>query len=136
MGRTVDIGLLWTWPHHTLTYLTGRPSLPYPSHSPPLPHRPHPSHTGSRFQNIDNVINAFVVETEGKITDMVSFYSLPSSILGHPQHTELRAAYLYYTVATVTPLKCVRCAAHNPSAMSGQIPCCSKSMWHTCCPRP
>jgi cystathionine beta-lyase/cystathionine gamma-synthase len=28
---------------------------------------------------------------------MVSFYTLPSSILGHPEHKELRAAYAYYT---------------------------------------
>ncbi|KAG2437646.1 hypothetical protein HYH02_011285 [Chlamydomonas schloesseri] len=60
------------------------------------------------FQNIDNVINAFVVEDPacpGRLTDLVSFYTLPSSILGHPQHTELKAAYLYYTAATATPLK-------------------------------
>jgi hypothetical protein len=28
---------------------------------------------------------------------MVSFYTLPSSVLGHPEHKELRAAYAYYT---------------------------------------
>lgn len=32
-----------------------------------------------------------------QITDMVSFYTLPSTILGHPEHSELRAAYMYYT---------------------------------------
>ncbi|PNW81548.1 hypothetical protein CHLRE_06g251100v5 [Chlamydomonas reinhardtii] len=60
------------------------------------------------FQNIDNVINALVVEdpdSPGSLTDVVSFYTLPSSILGHPQHTELKAAYLYYTASTATPLK-------------------------------
>ncbi|KXZ46157.1 hypothetical protein GPECTOR_46g226 [Gonium pectorale] len=60
------------------------------------------------FQNISLVVNAYVVEppdSPGTITDVVSFYTLPSSILGHPTHTELRAAYLYYTVATTTPLK-------------------------------
>jgi hypothetical protein len=44
------------------------------------------------------VVDAYVVEgSDGQITDMVSFYTLPSSILGHPEHTELRAAYMYYT---------------------------------------
>lgn len=52
------------------------------------------------------VVNAYVVENEdGKITDMVSFYSLPSTILGHPKHTSLKAAYMYYTVAGVTAIK-------------------------------
>lgn len=53
------------------------------------------------------VIDAFVVEEKegGTLTDMVSFYTLPSSILGHPEHTELRAAYMYYTVPGVTPAK-------------------------------
>ncbi|KAJ9506300.1 N-myristoyl transferase [Haematococcus lacustris] len=54
----------------------------------------------------DMVINAFVVEdSAGKITDLVSFYTLPSTILGHPEHTELRAAYSYYTVPGATPLR-------------------------------
>uniref|UniRef100_A0A7S0WW22 Glycylpeptide N-tetradecanoyltransferase n=1 Tax=Chlamydomonas leiostraca TaxID=1034604 RepID=A0A7S0WW22_9CHLO len=58
------------------------------------------------FQNLELVINAYVVEDEaGKITDLVSFYTLPSTILGHPEHTELRAAYMYYTVPGATPLK-------------------------------
>jgi len=38
------------------------------------------------------------------ITDMVSFYTLPSSVLGHPEHRELRAAYMFYTVAGTVPL--------------------------------
>lgn len=28
---------------------------------------------------------------------MVSFYTLPSSVLGHEEHKELRAAYMYYS---------------------------------------
>jgi glycylpeptide N-tetradecanoyltransferase len=30
------------------------------------------------------------------VTDFVSFYALNSSIMGHPRHDSLRAAYLYY----------------------------------------
>ncbi|GAO49241.1 N-myristoyl transferase [Saitoella complicata NRRL Y-17804] len=45
----------------------------------------------------DRVIWAYVVEDgAGNITDFFSFYSLPSSIIGHPQHKVLNAAYLFY----------------------------------------
>ena len=50
----------------------------------------------------DNVIESFVVEktdqSKGKITDFCSFYSLPSSILKHPNHRILNVAYSYYNV--------------------------------------
>nr|BCL66117.1 N-myristoyl transferase [Volvox africanus] len=67
-----------------------------------------PEEAGHWFQNIADVINTFVVEppnAPGRITDLVSFYTLPSSILGHAQHTELKAAYLYYVVASSVPLR-------------------------------
>ena len=38
--------------------------------------------------------------SKGKLTDFVSFYNLPSTIIGHPQHHTLKAAYSYYNVAT------------------------------------
>lgn len=58
------------------------------------------------LQNIPNVINAFVVvDGAGRVTDLISFYTLPSTILGHPEHTELKAAYMFYTVPGATPLK-------------------------------
>ncbi len=41
----------------------------------------------------------------GKITDMISFYSLPSSIIGNETYKTLHAAYSYYNVSTKTPLK-------------------------------
>merc|ERR1712088_323377 len=37
------------------------------------------------------------------ITDMVSFYTLPSTVMSHPTHTKLKAAYSFYNVSTVTP---------------------------------
>jgi glycylpeptide N-tetradecanoyltransferase len=46
------------------------------------------------------VINSFVVEDEKTITDFMSFYSLPSSILKNPDHSTLNAAYSYYNVTT------------------------------------
>eukprot|EP01087_Luapelamoeba_hula_P014795 TRINITY_DN4388_c0_g1_i1.p1 TRINITY_DN4388_c0_g1~~TRINITY_DN4388_c0_g1_i1.p1 ORF type:complete len:407 (-),score=58.27 TRINITY_DN4388_c0_g1_i1:51-1271(-) len=54
-----------------------------------------------------DIINTFVVENPGtkKITDLLSFYSLPSSILGNDTYKTLRAAYSFYNVATSVPLK-------------------------------
>jgi len=43
------------------------------------------------------------VEKEGKITDMVSYYTLPSSIMHHQTHKTLKAAYSFYNVSTTTP---------------------------------
>ena len=37
------------------------------------------------------------------ITDMVSFYTLPSTVMSHPTHNKLKAAYSFYNVSTVTP---------------------------------
>jgi len=45
------------------------------------------------------VIESFVVEDDEKnITDFVSFYSLPSTILRHDTHKILNVAYSYYNV--------------------------------------
>lgn len=44
------------------------------------------------------VIESFVVEDNNKITDFISFYSLPSSVLKHPEHKILNVAYSYYHV--------------------------------------
>jgi len=45
------------------------------------------------------VIESYVVEdSENTITDFLSFYSLPSSILKHPEHKILNVAYSYYNV--------------------------------------
>ncbi|CDS39669.1 glycylpeptide N tetradecanoyltransferase [Echinococcus multilocularis] len=53
----------------------------------------------------DDVVHAYVVEraSDGAITDMVSFYSLPSSVMQHPRYNLLRAAYSFYNVSTETP---------------------------------
>ena len=40
-----------------------------------------------------------------KITDFLSFYLLPSTILNHDQYNTLRAAYSFYNVSTKTPWK-------------------------------
>jgi hypothetical protein len=32
-----------------------------------------------------------------ELVSMFSFYTLPSSVIKHPEHNELRAAYMFYT---------------------------------------
>ena len=41
----------------------------------------------------------------GIITDLVSYYTLPSSVIGNDKYDSLKAAFMYYTVATKTPLQ-------------------------------
>jgi len=53
----------------------------------------------------EGVTFSYVIENSaGLITDVCSFYSLPSSILGHEKHNLLKAAYSYWNVATTVPL--------------------------------
>lgn len=52
----------------------------------------------------DGVIYAYVRENDGEVTDVCSFYSLPSSILGNDKYNTLKAAYSYWNVATTVPL--------------------------------
>ncbi|KII88343.1 hypothetical protein PLICRDRAFT_175942 [Plicaturopsis crispa FD-325 SS-3] len=49
------------------------------------------------------VVWTYVVEnpTTHKITDFFSFYSLPSTIIKHPKHSLLEAAYLFYYATDV-----------------------------------
>ena len=51
-----------------------------------------------------NVVDSYVVENDGKVTDFCSFYHLPSTIMHNPQYKTLFAAYSFYNVATKTPL--------------------------------
>ena len=54
----------------------------------------------------EKIINAFVLEKDGKITDFISFYHLPSSILKkNTKHKEIKAGYCYYLFNTVTDIK-------------------------------
>uniref|UniRef100_A0A8C5QDL2 Glycylpeptide N-tetradecanoyltransferase n=1 Tax=Leptobrachium leishanense TaxID=445787 RepID=A0A8C5QDL2_9ANUR len=53
----------------------------------------------------ENIIDTFVVESQnGEVTDFVSFYTLPSTIMNHPAHKSLKAAYSFYNVHTSVPL--------------------------------
>ncbi|XP_072910636.1 glycylpeptide N-tetradecanoyltransferase 2 isoform X3 [Hemitrygon akajei] len=53
----------------------------------------------------ENIIDTYVVEgSDGILTDFVSFYTLPSTVMHHPVHKNLKAAYSFYNVHTETPL--------------------------------
>ncbi|XP_056627452.1 glycylpeptide N-tetradecanoyltransferase 1b isoform X2 [Triplophysa dalaica] len=54
----------------------------------------------------DSVVDTYVVESiNGRITDMVSFYTQPSSVLNHPVHKSLKAACALYCISRATPLQ-------------------------------
>lgn len=55
----------------------------------------------------DDVIYSYVIEDpeSHEITDLVSFYSLPSTVIGNKQHPTLKAAYSFYNVASKADLK-------------------------------
>eukprot|EP00064_Thunnus_orientalis_P004348 superscaffoldBa00000393_g4359 len=53
----------------------------------------------------ENIIDTYVVEGAGGVlTDFTSFYTLPSTVMHHPLHRSLKAAYSFYNVHTQTPL--------------------------------
>ena len=57
----------------------------------------------------DNVVNTYVIETDGKVTDMLSYYYLNSTIINHPKYSKLCAVYSFYNVAaTVNMTKLMR----------------------------
>jgi len=52
------------------------------------------------FVTRPGVVYSYVVaDASGKVTDLVSFYELPSTIMNHPKYNGMRAAYSYYNVA-------------------------------------
>ncbi|CAM9208534.1 unnamed protein product [Chrysoparadoxa australica] len=54
----------------------------------------------------EGVINSYVIANEqGEVTDMCSYYHLPSTVIGHAKHSTLHAAYAFYNVATTMPLQ-------------------------------
>ena len=51
------------------------------------------------------VVQCYVLETKGVITDVCSFYHLPSTIIGNAKHKKLNAVYSYYNVAKTMELE-------------------------------
>ncbi len=67
-----------------------------------------------------------IVPADGRLTDLASFYTLPSSIIGHERHDELKAAFQYYTVSGA--ISCCVCITANPL--------CSHDCMHVCARNP
>eukprot|EP00656_Telonema_subtile_P054245 TRINITY_DN805_c0_g1_i1.p1 TRINITY_DN805_c0_g1~~TRINITY_DN805_c0_g1_i1.p1 ORF type:complete len:437 (-),score=123.46 TRINITY_DN805_c0_g1_i1:184-1494(-) len=70
----------------------------------------HPTYDHDEFRHWllprNEVIQTYVVADEqGVVTDMCSFYTLPSTIMNHPEYNSLKAAYSYYNVATTVSLE-------------------------------
>lgn len=59
---------------------------------------------GHWFLPKNNIIECFIVENDGNVTDLVSYYALPSTVMHHPVHKQVKAAYSFYNVSTVTPM--------------------------------
>ncbi|XP_058823884.1 glycylpeptide N-tetradecanoyltransferase [Topomyia yanbarensis] len=57
------------------------------------------------FSPQEGIIDCFIVEdpVSGEITDMVSYYTLPSTVMHHAVHKCVKAAYSFYNVSTKTP---------------------------------
>ena len=54
----------------------------------------------------ERVVDTFVVcDDSGIVTDLCSFYHLPSSIINHEKYKKLNAAYSFYNIAKTVPLK-------------------------------
>lgn len=53
------------------------------------------------FMPRDGVITTYVTtdEKSGEVTNMFSFYQLPSTVVDHPRYSTLKAAYSFYNVA-------------------------------------
>ena len=59
------------------------------------------------FTPRDGVVFSYVVEDKKTkyVTDFLSFYSLPSSVLNHEKHKTLNAAYSFFNVANTVTVK-------------------------------
>lgn len=48
----------------------------------------------------ENQVRSFVLSREGEVTDLISFYTIATSVLNHSRYQSVVAAYSYYNVAT------------------------------------
>jgi glycylpeptide N-tetradecanoyltransferase len=47
----------------------------------------------------EGVVSSYVIEDgDGTVTDFFSFYTLPSTVIGNAEYSELKAAYMFYMV--------------------------------------
>lgn len=57
-----------------------------------------------QFTFRENIIETYVVENNGQITDMLSFYFIPSKLNNKYKYTDITKAYIYYYFYTETEL--------------------------------
>lgn len=62
------------------------------------------SDVGHMLFPVENILECYVKETDGKITDMFSYYNLPSTVLHNTSHSSLKAAYSYYNIANTVSM--------------------------------
>lgn len=55
------------------------------------------------------MIYSYCVETDGVVTDVLSFYTLPSTVIGNPKHSSLKAAYSFCAFALLLRLSDTCC---------------------------
>ena len=69
-------------------------------------------HVAHWFLPRKHVVYSYVrVNAEKKVTDFISFYNLPSSILQHENYKKLLAAYSFFNISTSIPFKdLMKCA--------------------------
>jgi len=64
---------------------------------------------GHMFLPRPDIVATYVITTgppgAEEVTDFSGFYTLASTVIGHPVHKTLKAAYSYYNVATSVPLE-------------------------------
>jgi hypothetical protein len=74
----------------------------------------------------------FLQNANGEVTDFLSFYTLPSTIMNHPTHKSLKAAYSFYNVHTQTPLLDLMSDALVLAKMVRSRPLSGDSGWGLC----
>jgi glycylpeptide N-tetradecanoyltransferase len=69
----------------------------------------------------DDVVYSYVLQAapDAPITDFFSFYSLPSTVIHHPVHKVLRAAYCFYYVPGTLPMRALMREALTCAANAG-----------------
>lgn len=70
----------------------------------------HPIFSEAEFKHFmlprEDIIYTYVLlNDDNQVTDLMSFYNLPSTVVHHPVHNQIKAAYAFYNVATTIPLK-------------------------------
>ena len=65
-----------------------------------------PDEVAHWFLPRDEVIYTYVaIDNDNKLTDIISFYNLPSTVINHPKHSQIKAAYSFYIIPNKHSMK-------------------------------